>query len=97
VLNPLPRVVVVGGSLGGLFNAIALREIGCEVEVVKESAGLLHNRGAMRGWEPDRLGTAAARARQAARGSLLLRALNPRCFGDEMKRWWLISRTKSGS
>ena len=25
-----PKVVVIGGSLGGLFNAIALRSLGCE-------------------------------------------------------------------
>jgi 2-polyprenyl-6-methoxyphenol hydroxylase-like FAD-dependent oxidoreductase len=55
VLNPAPRVVVVGGSLGGLFHAIALRAIGCEVEVFEKSAGLLHDRGALRGWGPDQL------------------------------------------
>jgi 2-polyprenyl-6-methoxyphenol hydroxylase-like FAD-dependent oxidoreductase len=55
VLNPTPKVVMVGGSLGGLFNAIALRAIGCEVEVFERSAGLLHDRGALSGWEPDQL------------------------------------------
>jgi 2-polyprenyl-6-methoxyphenol hydroxylase-like FAD-dependent oxidoreductase len=46
VLNPTPRVVVVGGSLGGLFHAIALRSLGCTVEVFEKSSGLLHDRGA---------------------------------------------------
>lgn len=43
--HPL-RVVVVGGSLGGLFHAIALRSFGCEVKVYEKSAGLMHDRGA---------------------------------------------------
>jgi len=41
-----PKVVVVGGSLGGLFNAIALRSLGFEVEVFEKSAGLMKDRGA---------------------------------------------------
>src|SRR6202162_5895310 len=41
-----PRVVVVGGSLGGLFNAIALRSLGCAVEVFEKSSGLMKDRGA---------------------------------------------------
>ena len=45
VLNPAPRVVVVGGSSGGRFRAIALRSLGCEVEVFQKSAGLMHDRG----------------------------------------------------
>ena len=35
-----PKVVVVGGSLGGLFNAIALRSLGFEVDVFEKSSGL---------------------------------------------------------
>src|SRR5271154_4290452 len=41
-----PKVVVVGGSLGGVFNAIALRSLGCEVEVFEKSSGLMKDRGA---------------------------------------------------
>src|ERR1700688_1921273 len=41
-----PKVVVVGGSLGGLFNAIALRSLGCEVDVFEKSSGLMEDRGA---------------------------------------------------
>src|SRR6476620_5105552 len=44
--DPAPKVVVVGGSLGGLFNAIALRSLGCEVDVYEKSSGLMHDRGA---------------------------------------------------
>ena len=40
------KVVVVGGSLGGLFNAIALRSLGFEVEVFEKSSGLMKDRGA---------------------------------------------------
>jgi 2,6-dihydroxypyridine 3-monooxygenase len=49
VLNgngPALKVVVVGGSLGGLFNAIALRFLGYEVEVFEKSSGLMKDRGA---------------------------------------------------
>jgi 2-polyprenyl-6-methoxyphenol hydroxylase-like FAD-dependent oxidoreductase len=41
-----PKVVVIGGSLGGLFNGIALRSLGCEVEVFEKSSGLMKDRGA---------------------------------------------------
>src|SRR5258708_5305286 len=41
-----PKVVLVGGSLGGLFKAIALRSLGCEVEVFEKSSGLMKDRGA---------------------------------------------------
>src|SRR5882724_224369 len=40
------NVVVAGGSLGGLFNAIAVRSLGCEVEVLEKSSGLMKDRGA---------------------------------------------------
>jgi 2-polyprenyl-6-methoxyphenol hydroxylase-like FAD-dependent oxidoreductase len=40
------KVAVVGGSLGGLFNAIALRTLGYEVEVFEKSSGLMKDRGA---------------------------------------------------
>src|ERR1700688_2654864 len=43
---PALKVVVAGGSLGGLFNAIALRSLGCEVEVFEKSSGLMKDRGA---------------------------------------------------
>lgn len=41
-----PKVVVVGGSLGGLFDAIALRSLGCEVDIYEKSSGLMQDRGA---------------------------------------------------
>src|SRR5919202_334601 len=41
-----PKVAVIGGSLGGLYNAIALRSLGCEVKVFDKSSGLLKDRGA---------------------------------------------------
>ena len=40
------KVFVAGGSLGGLFNAIALRTLGREVEVFEKSSGLIKDRGA---------------------------------------------------
>jgi 2-polyprenyl-6-methoxyphenol hydroxylase-like FAD-dependent oxidoreductase len=42
----LNNIVVVGGSLGGLFNAIALRSLGFEVDVYEKSSGLMNDRGA---------------------------------------------------
>jgi 2-polyprenyl-6-methoxyphenol hydroxylase-like FAD-dependent oxidoreductase len=44
--GPAPKVVVVGGSLGGLFDAIALRSLGCEVDIYEKSSGLMKDRGA---------------------------------------------------
>jgi 2-polyprenyl-6-methoxyphenol hydroxylase-like FAD-dependent oxidoreductase len=40
------KVIVAGGSLAGLFNAIALRSLGCAVEVFEKSSGLMQDRGA---------------------------------------------------
>src|SRR5277367_2588158 len=45
-MGTAPKVVVVGGSLGGLFNAIALRSLGFEVDVFEKSSGLMKDRGA---------------------------------------------------
>ncbi len=53
VNDPAPKVVVIGGSLGGLFNAIALRSLGCEVNVYEKSAGLMHDRGAGIVFQPE--------------------------------------------
>src|SRR3977135_4205232 len=44
--GPALKVVVVGGSLGGLFDAIALRSLGCEVDVFEKSSRLMKDRGA---------------------------------------------------
>jgi 2-polyprenyl-6-methoxyphenol hydroxylase-like FAD-dependent oxidoreductase len=44
--GPAPKVVVIGGSLGGLFDAIALRSHGYEVDVYEKSSGLMKDRGA---------------------------------------------------
>src|SRR6202171_4130049 len=40
------KVIVIGGSLGGLFNAIALRDVGYDVNVFEKSSGLMRDRGA---------------------------------------------------
>lgn len=42
----MPRVAVVGGSLGGLTAAALLRDAGCEVDVYERSAVLLSGYGA---------------------------------------------------
>ena len=42
----VPRVVVVGGSLGGLTAALVLRDIGCAVDVYERSPVPLVGRGA---------------------------------------------------
>src|SRR6202162_4421109 len=41
-----PKVVVIGGSLGGLFHAISLRDLGYDVNVFEKSSGLMRDRGA---------------------------------------------------
>ncbi|SFH61959.1 2-polyprenyl-6-methoxyphenol hydroxylase [Collimonas sp. OK307] len=40
-----PKAVVIGGSLGGLFAAAALRAIGWDVEIFERSAAALDSRG----------------------------------------------------
>ncbi|WP_336342681.1 FAD binding domain-containing protein [Halalkalicoccus ordinarius] len=40
------RVIVSGGSMGGLFAALALREAGCAVDVFERASGELESRGA---------------------------------------------------
>jgi 2-polyprenyl-6-methoxyphenol hydroxylase-like FAD-dependent oxidoreductase len=42
----MPRVLVIGGSIGGLFAANTLRSIGCEVLVLERAAQDLAGRGA---------------------------------------------------
>jgi 2-polyprenyl-6-methoxyphenol hydroxylase-like FAD-dependent oxidoreductase len=42
----VPRAVVIGGSVGGLFTALLLREIGWDVAVFEKTAGDLSGRGA---------------------------------------------------
>lgn len=53
MLSSAPKVAVVGGSLGGLFDAIALRSLGCEVDVYEKSSGLMHDRGAGIVFQPE--------------------------------------------
>jgi 2,6-dihydroxypyridine 3-monooxygenase len=42
----MPRVVVVGGSVGGLTAALVLRDAGCDVRVYERSSAALQARGA---------------------------------------------------
>lgn len=42
----MPRVAVVGGSLGGLIAALVLRDVGCDVQVYERSREVLEGRGA---------------------------------------------------
>jgi 2,6-dihydroxypyridine 3-monooxygenase len=42
----MPSVIVVGGSLGGLTAALALRDAGCDVRVFERSSSALQARGA---------------------------------------------------
>lgn len=44
-MSGAPRALVIGGSLGGLLAANALRAVGWEVEVFERSAGELSSRG----------------------------------------------------
>lgn len=40
------RVVIAGGSIGGLFAGLALREAGCNVDICEKSSGEMKSRGA---------------------------------------------------
>ncbi len=42
----MPRVIVMGGSLGGLTTALVLRDTGCDVRVFERSSSALQARGA---------------------------------------------------
>jgi len=46
VLTKPLRVIVVGGSLGGLSAGVWLREIGCAVDIFERAPALLEDRGA---------------------------------------------------
>ena len=48
----MPRVSVVGGSIGGLTAALVLRDLGCEVDVFERSGTALEARGAGIGLHP---------------------------------------------
>ena len=45
-MRAMPRVAVVGGSVGGLTAALVLRDLGCEVDVFERSTAELEARGA---------------------------------------------------
>ena len=45
-VGSMPRVAVVGGSLGGLTAALLLRDLGCEVSVYERSHEELEAKGA---------------------------------------------------
>jgi 2,6-dihydroxypyridine 3-monooxygenase len=44
-MNDWPRVLVVGGSIGGLTVASLLRDLGCDVDVYERSSAALKERG----------------------------------------------------
>jgi len=48
MINPssAPRVIVIGGSLGGMMAALALREVGCAVDVFERVPRRLEGHGA---------------------------------------------------
>jgi 2,6-dihydroxypyridine 3-monooxygenase len=45
-MTGMPRVVVMGGSVGGLTAALVLRDAGCDVRVFERSSAALQARGA---------------------------------------------------
>ena len=60
----MPRAIVVGGSLGGLFAGNMLLRAGCDVTIIERSVGELEGRGAGLGVHPSMLeGLLAAGAR----------------------------------
>jgi 2,6-dihydroxypyridine 3-monooxygenase len=44
-VRDMPRVAIVGGSVGGLTAALVLRDIGCDVQVLERSSTALQARG----------------------------------------------------
>ncbi|WP_342047508.1 FAD binding domain-containing protein [Bacillus sp. OTU530] len=47
------KIAIIGGSLGGLFTGIALREKGHQVDIYERSAGMMEDRGAGLVIQPD--------------------------------------------
>jgi 2,6-dihydroxypyridine 3-monooxygenase len=45
-MSAMPKVAVVGGSIGGLTAALTMRDVGCDVTVYEKSPETLHARGA---------------------------------------------------
>ncbi len=45
-MSGMPRVIVMGGSIGGLTAALVLRDAGCDVRVLERSSTELTARGA---------------------------------------------------
>ena len=45
-MSGMPRVIVMGGSIGGLTAALVLRDAGCDVRVFERSPAALTTRGA---------------------------------------------------
>lgn len=41
------KVVIIGGSVGGLSTAVALRKAGCEVTVLERAASIVATTGAV--------------------------------------------------
>jgi 2,6-dihydroxypyridine 3-monooxygenase len=58
----LPRVGVIGGSVGGLTAALVLRDLGCQVTIYERSSSELEQRGAGIGFLPDSARYLAERA-----------------------------------
>lgn len=56
----MPKLLIMGGSLGGLSAAVALNNVGCEVDVLERSSGELEGRGAGIVVQPDLLQLTAA-------------------------------------
>lgn len=94
------RVVVVGGSMGGLTAALVLRDLGCQVDVFERSPELLDGRGAGVVLQPDTVrwftehgGSAAVE--QVSTGSSTLRYIGPgnEIVFDEPSTWRFTSWT----
>ena len=52
MLVHMPRVAIIGGSIGGLTAALVLRDLGCDVQVFERSTNKLEARGAGIGLHP---------------------------------------------
>ena len=87
----MPRVVVTGGSVGGLTAALVLRDAGCDVTVFERSSAALGAAGAAVTTERE-LAAALADALARPGPTVIDAAVDPACYPAVMD----LSRGQAG-
>ncbi|WP_308259065.1 FAD binding domain-containing protein [Pseudonocardia sp. H11422] len=97
-----PRVIVVGGSMGGLTAALVLRDLGLRVEVFERSPELLDGRGAGIVLQPDTVrwfrehgGVEAVEAVSTGSSTLRYIGADDEIVFEEPSTWRFTSWTKT--